>query len=72
MRKFTTCVVLTTIITFLLIQFPVANTYAYTDEEAADRAFLKAQETIVELKIGIEETEELLKKIKERGTENEY
>ena len=72
MRKFTTCVVLTTIITFLLIQFPVAKTYAYTNEEAAEKAFLKAQEIIVDLETGIEEAEELLKKIKERGTENEY
>ena len=60
------------IITFLLIQLPVANTSAYTNEEAAEKAFLNAQETIVELETGIEKTEELLKKIKEQGTDNEY
>ncbi len=72
MRKFTFCVVITTVITSFFIQSQVVNTYAYTNEEAAEKSFLKAQETIVELETGIEKAEELLQKIKERGTENEY
>jgi hypothetical protein len=72
MKKFTILVFSLSIITFLLIQFPVAKTYANADEQAANKAFLQAQETIIELEEGIEEAEELLLKIKDRGTENEY
>ena len=72
MRKFTTCFACLIFITFLLILFPVAKTFANADEQAANKAFEKAQGTIVELETGIEKAEELLQKIKERGTENEY
>ena len=70
MKKFTIRVVCLIFTTFLL--FPVAKTFANADELAANKAFEKAQGTIVELETGIEKAEELLQKIKERGTENEY
>lgn len=71
MRK-STFFLLLSFITFLLIQFPVAATSATADEEAANEAFLKAQETIAELEKGIERAEEFLLKINEQWTEIEY
>ena len=72
MRKFTASFFFFSIIALFLTQFPFAKAYANADEQAADKAFFKAQEIIIKLETGIEEAEELLQEIKERGTENEY
>ncbi|MFC1837883.1 hypothetical protein ACFLYW_04310 [Thermodesulfobacteriota bacterium] len=72
MKKFSASIVLPGLITSLLILFPILQVYGTTEEQAVEKTFVKAQQTIIELETGIEEAGELLQKIKEHGTENEY
>jgi hypothetical protein len=65
-------ILLASLLTILLGQFLILQSPVFADERVAERAFQKAQETIVDLKEGIVKAEELLEKIKEHGTENEY
>ena len=71
MKKFKFPGALLCIAVSLLLQIAVVEN-AFGVEKAAEAAMNKAQETINVLEMGLEDAGQILQKIKERGTENEY